>query len=80
MSEETKEKQKVSKAEVAFSLYTQAQEQLVQAIENNNALLAKTQQTLQQAQADKIALNAQLALIRKVNEKADEIASQKETE
>ncbi len=66
MSQETKSP---SKEELTKSLYDQAEQQLITAVEAADKLVIDTQQKLQQAQNDRIAVHAQIALIRKVNDK-----------
>ena len=75
-SQDQAKEKAISKAEVAYSLYAQAEQQLIAAIQSNDAALQKAQEQTQQAQANKIALSAQLTLIRKVNDKVAEVTTQ----
>jgi Na+-transporting NADH:ubiquinone oxidoreductase subunit NqrC len=73
MSQEIK-----SKAEVAYGLYSQAEQQLIVSVEKADKAVIEAQQKLQQAQSDRIAVQAQLALIKKVNERVEEYTVSKD--
>ena len=61
-----------TKEEVKAELYAQAEQQLIAAVDKADKAVNDAQLKLQQAQSDRIAVQAQLALIRKVNEKVEE--------
>ena len=79
MSTNAPEKTK-SKEEVKTELYAQAEQQLIAAVDKADKAVNDAQLKLQQAQSDRIAVQAQLALIRKVNEKVEEFFLAKPTD
>lgn len=79
MSTNAPEKTK-SKEEVKAELYAQAEQQLIAAVDKADKAVNDAQLKLQQAQSDRIAVQAQLALIRKVNEKVEEFFLAKPTD
>ena len=71
-------KENKNKEVAAAQLYAQAEQQLITAVDKADKAVIDAQQKLQQAQNDRIAFQAQLALIKKVNEKVEEYMLAKE--
>ena len=69
---ENQNKQK-NKEELKLLLLEQAEKQLVEAVQKAEQSVVDAQKSLQEAQSNRIALHAQLQLLRRIDEKANEM-------